>query len=190
MTIAIEEGLVIPKIPGKLRLETPAGLILIDYVQEGKKVKSVKLTNVKSFLYSEELVVQCPDLGEIVVDVAYGGNFYAIVDPQKNFPDISSYTAAQLIHYGKLIRRLLNEKYNFVHPTDDNIFGLSHIQWTGKPTKPGSTGRNAVLVGENALDRSPCGTGTSARMALPAGESSMPVIWPRRRLRSPMTSPE
>ncbi len=165
VTIAIEEGLVIPKIPGKLRLETPAGLILIDYVQEGKKVKSVKLTNVKSFLYSEELVVQCPDLGEIVVDVAYGGNFYAIVDPQKNFPDISSYTAAQLIHYGKLIRRLLNEKYNFVHPTDDNIFGLSHIQWTGKPTKPGSTGRNAVLVGENALDRSPCGTGTSARMA-------------------------
>jgi 4-hydroxyproline epimerase len=165
VTIAIEEGLVIPKIPGKLRLETPAGLILIDYVQEGKKVKSVKLTNVKSFLYSEELVVQCPDLGEIVVDVAYGGNFYAIVDPQQNFPDISSYTAAQLIHYGKLIRRLLNEKYNFVHPTDDNIFGLSHIQWTGKPTKPGSTGRNAVLVGENALDRSPCGTGTSARMA-------------------------
>ena len=165
VTIAIEEGLVIPKIPGKLRLETPAGLILIDYVQEGKKVKSVKLTNVKSFLYSEELVVQCPDLGEIVVDVAYGGNFYAIVDPQKNFPDISSFTASQLIHYGKLIRRLLNEKYNFVHPTDDNIFGLSHIQWTGKPTKPGSTGRNAVLVGENALDRSPCGTGTSARMA-------------------------
>lgn len=165
VTIAIEEGLVIPKIPGKLRLETPAGLILIDYVQEGKKVKSVKLTNVKSFLYSEGLVVQCPDLGEIVVDVAYGGNFYAIVDPQQNFPDISSYTAAQLIHYGKLIRRLLNEKYNFVHPTDDNIFGLSHIQWTGKPTKPGSTGRNAVLVGENALDRSPCGTGTSARMA-------------------------
>lgn len=165
VTIAIEEGLVIPKIPGKLRLETPAGLILIDYVQEGKKVKSVKLTNVKSFLYSEELVVQCPDLGEIVVDVAYGGNFYAIVDPQQNFPDISSFTASQLIHYGKLIRRLLNEKYNFVHPTDDNIFGLSHIQWTGKPTKPGSTGRNAVLVGENALDRSPCGTGTSARMA-------------------------
>jgi len=59
----------------------------------------------------------------------------------------------------------LNEKYEFIHPEDPNIHGLSHIQWTGKPTKSNSSGRNAVLVGENALDRSPCGTGTSARMA-------------------------
>ncbi|WP_313514590.1 4-hydroxyproline epimerase [Sphingobacterium sp.] len=165
VTIAIEEGLVIPKVPGKLRLETPAGLILIDYVQEGSKVKTVKLTNVKSFLYKSELTVDCPDLGEIVADVAYGGNFYAIVDPQKNFRDISDFSASQLIHYGKLIRSLLNEKYEFIHPENENIYGLSHIQWTGKPTKENSTGRNAVLVGENALDRSPCGTGTSARMA-------------------------
>ncbi|MCS3553523.1 MULTISPECIES: 4-hydroxyproline epimerase [unclassified Sphingobacterium] len=165
VTLAIEEGLVIPKVPGKLRLETPAGLILIDYVQEGPKVKTVKLTNVKSFLYKEALTVQCPDLGEIVADVAYGGNFYAIIDPQKNFKDISDFSASQLIHYGKIIRRLLNEKTDFIHPEDENIYGLSHIQWTGKPTKENSTGRNAVLVGENALDRSPCGTGTSARMA-------------------------
>jgi len=165
VTIAIEEGLVKPKVPGKLRLETPAGLILIDYVQKGAKVESVKLTNVKSFLYKEGLVVSCPDLGEIVVDVAYGGNFYAIVDPQKNFDDISSFSASQLIHYGKIIRKLLNEKYEFIHPENENIHGLTHIQWTGKPTKENSTGRNAVLVGENALDRSPCGTGTSARMA-------------------------
>jgi len=165
VTLAIEEGLVIPKVPGKLRLETPAGLILIDYVQEGPKVKTVKLTNVKSFLYKEALTVLCPDLGEIVADVAYGGNFYAIIDPQKNFKDISDFSASQLIHYGKIIRRLLNEKTDFIHPEDQNIYGLSHIQWTGKPTKKNSTGRNAVLVGENALDRSPCGTGTSARMA-------------------------
>lgn len=165
VTIAIEEGLVQPKIPGKLRLETPAGIIRIDYVQEGRKVTSVKLTNITSFLYKEGLTVECPDLGEIVADVAYGGNFYAIVDPQKNFEDISRFSASQLIHYGKIIRRLLSEKYEFVHPEDPNIFGLTHIQWTGLPTKDNSTGRNAVLVGENALDRSPCGTGTSARMA-------------------------
>ena len=165
VTIAIEEGLIIPKVPGKLRLETPAGLVLVDYVQEGPKVKTVKLTNVKSFLYKENLSVDCPDLGEIFVDVAYGGNFYGIIDPQANFSDIADFTASQLIHYGKIIRRLLNEKYEFIHPEDVNIHGLSHIQWTGKPTKENSSGRNAVLVGENALDRSPCGTGTSARMA-------------------------
>lgn len=165
VTIAIEEGLVKPKVPGKLRLETPAGLVLVDYKQEGEKVTSVKLTNVKSFLYKEALLVNCPDLGDIYVDVAYGGNFYGIIDPQPDFRDISDFTAAQLIHYGKIIRRLLNEKYEFIHPEDPNIHGLSHIQWTGKPTKSNSSGRNAVLVGENALDRSPCGTGTSARMA-------------------------
>jgi len=165
VTIAIEEGLVQPKVPGKLRLETPAGLVHIDYVQEGPKVKSVKLTNVKSFLYAEGLTVDCPDLGAISVDVAYGGNFYGIIDPQANFDDISSYSASQLIHYGKIIRQLLNEKYSFVHPEDANIHGLTHIQWTGNPKLSNSSGRNAVLVGDNALDRSPCGTGTSARMA-------------------------
>ncbi|WP_028298805.1 4-hydroxyproline epimerase [Olivibacter sitiensis] len=165
VTIAIEEGLIVPKVPGKLRLETPAGLVLIDYFQEGRKVKSVKLTNVKSFLYATDLLVNCPDLGPIKVDVAFGGNFYGIIDPQENFSDISAFSASQLIHYGKLIRKLLNEQYEFIHPEDPNIFGLSHIQWTGEPLDPESSGRNAVLVGENALDRSPCGTGTSARMA-------------------------
>src|SRR5690606_8784003 len=165
VTIAIEEGLVVPKIPGKLRLETPAGLVLIDYVQNAEKVETVKLTNVPSFLYAEDLYVDCPDLGEIRVDVAYGGNFYGIIDPQKNYSDIADFSASKLIHYGKLIRTLLNDKYNFQHPQDPNINGLSHIQWTGRPTHANSSGRNAVLVGENALDRSPCGTGTSARMA-------------------------
>ncbi len=165
VTIAIEEGLVSPKMPGKLRLETPAGLILIDYVQEGRKVKSVRLTNVKSFLYAQGLEVLCPDLGVMTVDVAYGGNFYGIIDPQDHFEDISQFSASQLIHYGKLIRRLLNDKYKFVHPENEHIQGVSHIQWTGRPISAQASGRNAVLVGENALDRSPCGTGTSARMA-------------------------
>jgi len=165
VTIAIEEGLVEPKTPGKLRLETPAGLVLIDYRQEGKRVRSVKLTNVKSFLYAEGLAVDCPDLGLIRVDVSFGGNFYGIIDPQENFEDINRFSASQLIHYGKIIRKLLNDKYEFIHPENSHIFGLSHIQWTGSVLDAASSGRNAVLVGENALDRSPCGTGTSARMA-------------------------
>ncbi|WP_134090213.1 4-hydroxyproline epimerase [Olivibacter sp. XZL3] len=165
VTIAIEEGLIEPKTPGVLRLETPAGLVLIDYKQEGKRVKSVKFTNVKSFLYAEDLEVECPDLGLIRVDVSFGGNFYGIIDPQENFKDIKEFSAGQLIHYGKIIRKLLNDRYEFVHPENSNIFGLSHIQWTGSVLDAASSGRNAVLVGENALDRSPCGTGTSARMA-------------------------
>ncbi len=165
VTIAIEEGLIIPKIPGKLRLETPAGLVLIEYVQEGKKVKSVKLTNVKSFLAAAELTVECPDLGLLTVDVAYGGNFYAIVDPQENFAGLEHHTADQLISWSRVLRQRLNDQYTFTHPEDKNINGLSHIQWTGTVLNPASTARNAVFYGDKAIDRSPCGTGTSARMA-------------------------
>lgn len=167
VTIAIEEGLVAPKTPGKLKLETPAGVVLIDYKQEDKKVKSVKLTNVKSFLAAENLEVDCPDLGMITVDVAYGGNFYAIVDPQKNFPGLEHYKAGQLIPWSRVCRERLNEKYGdlFVHPENGHIKGLSHILWTGATLDPKASSRNAVFYGDKAIDRSPCGTGTSARMA-------------------------
>ncbi|MGO4292597.1 4-hydroxyproline epimerase [Chitinophaga sp. RAB17] len=165
VTIAIEQGLITPKVPGKLRLETPAGLVLVDYVQEGKKVKSVKLTNVKSFLAAENLEVNCPDLGTLHVDVAYGGNFYAIVDPQEHFSGLENYTADQLISWSRELRKRLNEAYTFVHPENEHIKGLSHLLWTGATISPEATARNAVFYGDKAIDRSPCGTGTSARMA-------------------------
>ncbi|SFA58157.1 proline racemase [Pedobacter suwonensis] len=165
ITIAIEEGLIQPKIPGQIRMEAPAGLVLIEYKQEGKKVKSVKLKNVASYLAAENLQVECPDLGTLTFDVAYGGNFYAIVDPQENFPGLENYSASQLISWSQIIRKRINELYSFVHPHDPTINGCSHILWTGKTIDPTSTARNAVFYGDKAIDRSPCGTGTSARLA-------------------------
>lgn len=165
VTFAIEEGLVTPKTPGELRLETPAGLVLARYTQEGKKVKSVQIINVPAFLHSEGLEVESDILGKLTVDVSYGGNFYGIIEPQENFPGIHAFKAAELIKIGCELRTKLNQKYSFVHPEDERINGLSHIQFTCKPVNETSDGRNAVLVGENALDRSPCGTGTSARLA-------------------------
>ncbi|MBL7828108.1 MAG: 4-hydroxyproline epimerase [Saprospiraceae bacterium] len=165
VTIALEQGLVSPKIPGQLRLETPAGLVKISYTQEGRKVKSVRLTNVPAFLAAENLEVDCPDLGKLIVDVAYGGNFYAIVDPQQNFPGLEHFRAEQLIAWAREMRKRINEVHTFVHPENPTIRGLSHILWAGKPLDPSSTARNAVFYGDKAIDRSPCGTGTSARMA-------------------------
>jgi 4-hydroxyproline epimerase len=144
ITIAIEEGLIQPKTPGHVRMEAPAGLVLIDYVQEGKKVRSVKLTNVPAYLAAEGIRVECPDLGCLSVDVAYGGNFYAIVDPQEHFEGL---------------------EHQFVHPDDPTIHSCTHILWAGKTISPDATARNAVFYGDKAIDRSPCGTGTSARMA-------------------------
>lgn len=165
VTIMIEEGLVSPKRPGQLRLETPAGLVLIEYVQKGKKVSQVKLTNVPAYLAEENIDVLCPDLGELKVDVAYGGNYYAIIDAQENYQDLADYTASQLIGWSKVLRDRINASHSFQHPNNDTISGLSHILWTGQPTKENSTARNAVFYGDKAIDRSPCGTGTSARMA-------------------------
>ena len=165
ITIAIEEGLITPKIPGIIRMEAPAGLVLISYTQEGKKVKSVKLTNVASYLAATELTVECPELGELVIDVSYGGNFYAIVDVQKNFKGIEHYSADKLIAWARELRKCINQKYEFVHPENPTINGCSHILWTGAVLDKTSTARNAVFYGDKAIDRSPCGTGTSARMA-------------------------
>jgi 4-hydroxyproline epimerase len=165
ITIAIEEGLVTPKTPGIIRMEAPAGLVTISYRQEGKKVKSVKLTNVASYLEATDLEVECPDLGLLKVDVSYGGNFYAIVDVQENFKGLEHYSASQLISWAREMRKRINEKYTFVHPDNPHINGCSHVLWTGAVLDSTSTARNAVFYGDKAIDRSPCGTGTSARMA-------------------------
>lgn len=165
VTIAIEEGLVEPKTPGILNLEVPAGLVRIEYRQEGGKVKSVKIRNVKAYLASEGILAECPDLGELTIDVSYGGNFYAIVDVQKNFPGLEQFTADQLISWSRALRANINARYSFVHPENPTINGCSHILWTGQVMDPKSSARNAVFYGDKAIDRSPCGTGTSARMA-------------------------
>ena len=173
VTIAIEEGLVNPKIPGQLRLETPAGLVTVTYQMKGSKVASVRLTNIPSFLYREGLKVECPDLGPLEVDVAYGGNFYAIVDPQENFVGIENHTSLDLIKWSPVVRDRLNTNYEFIHPEEPNIKGLSHLLWTGKTMATNAHGRNAVFYGDKAIDRSPCGTGTSARMAQWAAQGKL-----------------
>jgi len=167
ITIAIEEGLIVPKIPGKIRMEAPAGLVEIEYHQTEKKVDWVKLMNVKSYLAEEGLSIESPDLGEIIFDIAYGGNFYAIIDPQTNFSGVQDFSASKIIQFSQSIRQLINEKYpnQFIHPENETIKNVTHLLWTGNPIDPTSSGRNAVFYGDKAIDRSPCGTGTSARMA-------------------------
>ncbi len=166
VTIAVENHLVQPATPGELHLETPAGKVSASYIEENGKVRSVRITNVPSFLYASKLVVDCPELGgDLSVDVAYGGNFYAIVEPQETYRDLSVLSASDILRISPRLRERLNEKYSFHHPVDERISGLSHLLWTGEPRQAGADGRNAVFYGNQAIDRSPCGTGTSSRMA-------------------------
>ncbi len=165
VTMALERGLVTPREPGLLRIDTPAGLVEARYIQEGAHITSVRLTNVASFLHSRALSAEVDGLGEIIADVAYGGNFYAIIDPQKNFAGLEHVNPSDILRWSPKVRSAFRKKYEFVHPENPAINGLSHVMWTGVPSVAGAHAKNAVFYGDKAIDRSPCGTGTSARMA-------------------------
>ena len=155
------------KLTSTITKEKLAGTQLVEarYVQEGGFVESVRMTNVPSYLHAAELTAEVEGLGEIVADVAYGGNFYAIVEPQKNFPGLEHIDPSDVLRWSPKVRAAFRRKYDFVHPESPAINGLSHVMWTGTPTQPGAHAKNAVFYGDKAIDRSPCGTGTSARLA-------------------------
>lgn len=176
VTVAIEEGLITPATPGALRLEVPAGIIEAEYrMDNAGHVVDVKITNVPSFLYATGLDIDLPGFGPLTFDVAYGGNFYAIFESQPGFADMAALSAADIQRLSPIARRLIDEKYSFQHPEYPTINGLRHIMWTGAPRDPQADARNAVFYGEKAIDRSPCGTGTSARMAQKYGRGELQV---------------
>ena len=165
ITFGLEHGLIQPQVPGHLKVEVPAGEIAIDYERDGDKVTSVRIRNVASFVAAQGVVIDVPGLGPLTIDIAYGGNFYAIIEPQPGYPGLDVLGAARLVELSRTIRALLRETVHPVHPLDNSISGVSHILWADAPKSDGADGRNAVFYGERAIDRSPCGTGTSARLA-------------------------
>ncbi|WP_416897677.1 MAG: 4-hydroxyproline epimerase [Minwuia sp.] len=165
VTAILERKLVAPKTEGVLSLDTPAGLVEAEYVLRDGMVEWVKIVNVPSFMFASGIAIDCPELGPLSVDVAYGGNFYAIIEAQENYRDMADLSPGDIQRLSPAVRDLVNATFDAVHPEDDTIRGVSHVMWTGAPTRKSATARNAVFYGDKAIDRSPCGTGTSARMA-------------------------
>lgn len=175
VTAVIERGIVTPRTPGRLRLDTPAGVVDVRFEMEGEYVSSVSLTNVPSYLDAVDVPINVPGLGDIRVDVAYGGNFYAIVEPQEGFRDLSAISMDDILRLSPIVMERVNENRRFVHPEQPGIAGVDHVMWTGLPRTAGATSRNAVFVGTRTVDRSPCGTGTCARMAQLVGKGQLKV---------------
>ena len=169
ITFAVEHGLIRPRTPGRLSVEVPAGVIGIEYSTQGDKVTSVTIRNVASYIAARGVRIEVPELGPLTVDVAYGGNFYAIVEPQNSYRGIDELGASRILSLSPVVRSLMRAAIEPVHPLDPTIRGVSHVMWTDKPKNAGADGRNAVFYGDRAIDRSPCGTGTSARLAHLAG---------------------
>jgi proline racemase len=164
-TVVIEEGLVTPKIPGRLSIETPAGKVTVNYQMNDGFVESVRLFNVASYLHSKDIVVDVPGLGSLSIDIAYGGNYYAVVDPQENWSGLDGMSANDIIAFSQNLRTALAAICDPIHPDDERIRGVHHAIWCDSPRTENADGRCAVFYGDKAIDRSPGGTGTSARMA-------------------------
>jgi 4-hydroxyproline epimerase len=164
VTFGIENGLIKPRMPGRFIADVPAGKIELTYLQDGNRVRSVRIRNVPSYLAVEDVQIDVPGFGPLHIDVAYGGNFYAIIEPQGAYEGLDQLGATRILALSPVVRELMREKVTPVHPMDTTIRGVSHVMWTDAP-KHGGDGRNAVFYGDKAIDRSPCGTGTSARLA-------------------------
>ena len=175
ITFGLEQGLITPRTPGRLRVEVPAGVIDIEYGAQGDRVRWVRIRNVPSYLAMEDVQVEVPGFGPLTLDISYGGNFYAIIEPQGPYAGLDSLGASRIVELSRTIRALLRETVEPVHPLDDRIRGVSHVMWTDQPKGEGADGRNAVFYGERAIDRSPCGTGTSARLAQLAARGRLKV---------------
>jgi len=165
VTAAIEEGLVVPKEEGRLAIEAPAGRVAIEYLKNGQYVEEVRLFNVPSYLHAQDVTLNVPGLGSIVVDLSYGGNFYVIIEPQANWSGLDGMSADEIKRLSPLVRAAAERALAPAHPEDERIRGVSHVMWCDKPKSPKADARNAVFYGDHAIDRSPCGTGSSARMA-------------------------
>jgi 4-hydroxyproline epimerase len=175
ITFALEHGLIVPRKPGRLIVEVPAGTIEITYDQEGPKVTSVTIRNVPAFVAARDVVVDVPGFGALTVDIAYGGNFYGIIEPQGAYSGLDDLGAARIVELSRVIRSALRQQITPVHPLDSRISGVTHLLWADAPKSEGADGRNAVFYGERAIDRSPCGTGTSARLAHLAAKGVLKV---------------
>lgn len=166
VTTLLETGMIPPVEPvTEVVLETPAGLVRTKAVVKDGKAVSVSMVNVPAFLYSESIRVDVPGVGPLEMAISFGGNFNAILDAGEVGLEVRPENAAAFIDLAGRIRRAVNETVRVVHPEKPFINHVSHIQFSGLPMHPEATLKNIVISPPGFVDRSPCGTGTCARMA-------------------------
>ncbi|MED4207303.1 proline racemase family protein [Neobacillus mesonae] len=165
-TALVESGLIPVQEPiTSLKLDTPAGLVEVDILVEGGKAKEVSFCNIPAFLL-KSVSVEVEGIGWVCADIAYGGNFYAIIDAKSVGLELVPENASTIIDKAITIRNAINEKTEIVHPKYPFIRGLTHVEFYTEPTQKLADVKNTVIVPPGGIDRSPCGTGTSAKLAV------------------------
>ncbi len=165
-TVLIETGMVRVEEPVTyITLDTPAGLTRVKVDVENGTAKAVTFRNVPSFVFAADATIDIPEHGKIKVDISYGGNVYAIVAAEALEMEIRPENAIQLIEKGRIVRDAVNAQVKIQHPEKDFINSCTHVEFYGEPTTVEAHVKNAVFFANSGIDRSPCGTGTSAKIA-------------------------
>jgi proline racemase len=174
-TVLVETGMVPVVEPETvIRLDVPAGLVEARVAVENGRARSVTIRNVASFLHQTDHVVSVPGLGEVRYDMAYGGNFYALTPAADVGLVVDPARSGELIAAGLATMAAINERDRPVHPEDPRIAGCRHVVFH-EPGRDGADAVAATSIHPGWLDRSPCGTGTSARMAQLHAQGSLAV---------------
>jgi proline racemase len=164
-TVLVETGMVEVREPVTvIRLDTPAGLVEASVAVDGGRARSVTFRNVPSYLHLRDAGLQVPGLGRVVVDLAFGGNFYALLPAEVAGLAVRPELYDRLVATGLTIMDAVNEQLEFAHPENPQITDCRHVVFTA-PAEGDRPARAAVAIHPGWCDRSPCGTGTSARMA-------------------------
>lgn len=168
VTTIIEMGLLNKKIDKitELVLETPSGLVYAYAQVEDGLVKEVTFRNVPSFVLYSNLKVPFPDIGDIYVDIAYGGNFFGLVSAKELSVEVKKENVSQLISYGMKLRKIINDNMDIYHPLNKSLNQIELIEIYDNSNTEQLSHKNCVVFGHNQVDRSPCGSGTSAMLAL------------------------
>ena len=173
-TMLIEMGIVPATEPETtIAFDTPAGLVEGRARVEGGKVIEVSVTNVASFLYARDVELDLPALGPVAVDIAFGGNFFALVPAPALGVAIQPAHAVRLAQLGMLVKRAINSKLKVQHPIEKHIQNVELVEIYERPEPGQLRARNVVIFGDGQIDRSACGTGTSAAMAALYGRGEL-----------------
>ncbi len=149
-----------------LTLETPAGLVRVEVRRLERGWEEVTISNVPSFVYARDLKVNVSHKRSINVDIAFGGSFFALVDAERAGLELTADSTEELSRTGLKIRKRINDKFKITHPEMNYIDGVDLVEFYQSSADNPLHYKNLVVFGQGQFDRSPCGTGTSAKMAL------------------------
>lgn len=175
-TALIDIGMIPPKEPETaVAFDTPAGLVEGHARIEGDRVVEVSVANVSSFLYARDVELDLPEIGKITIDVSFGGNFFAMTPAKTLGVSVHPENISRLIQLGMRVKAAVNQNLKVQHPTEKHITTVELTEIYDKPDPSRHFSKNVVIFGDGQVDRSPCGTGTSAAMATLYGRGKLPL---------------